>query len=193
MFLSFLSYFFIPAYTLFFVKGYSWVTTNFSVIGNLDRRDAFVLWGILVGYYFFTVMRRLIRCMAKKPKGAFLVPLSLILLLLAVATPYLPQLLPFKSFLHIVFAFMAAICLMVCLYLMVWQLYRENPSVYRPYLWSLGIITFVCAFLLLLIGIVSTVLEIFFTISAAILTRRLLIKAVKLKKPSHGSQHNLFT
>lgn len=177
MLLSFLSYFFIPAYTLLFVKGYSWVTTNFSVIGNLHRRDAFVVWGVLVGYYFFIVMRRLIRCMKKKSKGSFLVPLSLILLLFAVTTPYLPELLPFQSLLHIVFAFMAAVCLMLCLYLIVWQFYREDQTVYRSYLWALGIITVVCAFLLLSIGIISTVLEIFFTISVAVLTRRLLFQA----------------
>lgn len=177
MFLSFLSYFLIPVYTLLFVKGYSWVTTNFSVIGNLHRRDAFVVWGILVSCYFYVVMRRLIRCMNRKLRGAFLVPLSLLLLFCAVTTPYLPELFPFKSFLHIVFAFMASVCLMLCLYLIVWRFYRENPTVYRSYLWSLGIITLVCAFLLVLIGIVSTVLEIFFTVTISVLTRRLLLRA----------------
>lgn len=180
MVLSFLSYILIPVYTLLFVKGYSWVTTNFSVIGNLHRRDAFVVWGILVGCYFFYVMRRLIRCMNRKPRGAFLVPLSLLLLFFAVTTPYLPELLPFQSFLHIVFAFMAAVCLILCLYLIVWRFYRENPAVYRPYLWSLGSITVVCAFLLILIGIVSTVLEIFFTVTVSVLTRRLLLKAERM-------------
>ena len=48
--LNLIAYIIIPAYTILFVKGYGWFTTNFSVIGNyLHRKDAFVLWGPLSG------------------------------------------------------------------------------------------------------------------------------------------------
>ena len=67
--LNLIAYIIIPAYTILFVKGYGWFTTNFSVIGNyLHRKDAFVLWGVLVGAYFYYSLRTAIRLMKQKPK-----------------------------------------------------------------------------------------------------------------------------
>ena len=86
--LNLIAYIIIPAYTIIFVKGYGWFTTNFSVIGNyLHRKDAFVLWGVLVGAYFYYSLRTAIRLMKQKPKGTFLVPSSLVLLFCAITTP----------------------------------------------------------------------------------------------------------
>lgn len=179
MFLSFLSYIAIPIYTFLFVKGYGWFTTNFSVIGNLHRKDAFVIWGILIGFYFYRVLREIVRHMKEKPRGTALIPLSLVLLFCAVTTPYLPELFPFKSFLHIVFAFLAAVCLLLCLYLIVWKLYRTDKLCYRPFFAALIGITAGSALLLVLVGIVSSALELFFTLTSVILARRLLGKVVK--------------
>lgn len=174
MFISIIAYFFIPAYTIFFVEGSDWFTTNFSVIGNLaGRQGEFVLWGLCVGIYFFWCLRKIVSCMEKRPKGMWLIPLSLVLLTFAITTPYLPEALPFKSFLHIVFAFMAAVCLMCSLYLIVIALCRQNASAYRRYLMGLIVITLVSGALLWLAGIVSSALEIFFTISTVILVKRL--------------------
>ena len=177
MILNLFAYFIIPAYTVFFVKGYGWFTTNFSVIGNyLHRKDAFVLWGLLVGCYFFYSLRAIIRLMKEKPKGTFLVPLSLVLLFCAITTPYLPEELPLKAFLHIIFAFMAAVLLLLCLFLIIRQEYRQAPSRYKACLFAWAGIVAGSAFLLILVGIVSSALEIYFTITSVILTRRLLAK-----------------
>ncbi len=174
MFLNFFAYFLIPLYTIWFVEGTNWFTTNFSVLGNTIRRsEEFVLWGLIVGIYFFWCLRKIVKRMKPKPKGVFLIPTSLVLLTCALTTPYLPEELPLKSFLHIIFAFVAAVCLMLCLYLILWQLYRVNKTVFRPYLIILIGITLFSAFLLVLAGIVSSALEIFFTISTVILVRRL--------------------
>lgn len=177
MLLNLLSYIIIPVYTILFVRGSNWFTCNFSVIGNvIQRRDAFVLWGLIVGIYFFWVLRSIVRHMEEKPKAALLIPFCLWLLFSAVTTPYLPEELPFKSFLHIIFAFLAAVFLIICLYMIVWKLYRLSPSVYWPYLFALTGITLGSAFLLFLVGIVSSALEIFFTLSAVVLVRRLLYR-----------------
>lgn len=175
MVLNLIAYILIPAYTIWFVEGTDWFTTNFSVLGNMiGRSEEFVLWGLIVGIYFFWCLRRMVKLMKQKPKGTWLITASLVLLTFALTTPYLPDQLPLKSFLHIIFAFVAAVCLMLCLYLIVWRLYQTDKTLYRPYLKALVIITLFSAFLLVLAGIVSSALEIFFTISTVILVRRLL-------------------
>lgn len=179
MFLNFIAYFLIPVYTIWFVEGTNWFDTNFSVLGNMiGRSEEFVLWGLIVGIYFFFCLRSIVAHMPSKPRGNFLILTSLILLIFALTTPYLPEQLPLKSFLHIVFAFISSVCLMLCLYLIVWQLYQTNKVLYRPYLIALIIITLFSAFLLALVGIISSALEIFFTITSTILVRQLL-KQVK--------------
>lgn len=174
MFINFTAYILIPVYTVLFVEGSNWFTTNFSVLGNLaGRKTAFVLWGLLVGIYFFWCLRRIVLHMENPPRGTWLIPLSLLLLTCAITTPYLPEALPLKAFLHIIFAFMAAVCLMCCLYFIIIKLYREDAGSYKRFLAGLLGITAISAALLWLAGIVSSALEIFFTISAAVLVKRL--------------------
>lgn len=192
MFLGFTAYILIPLYTIWFVQGSNWFTTNFSVIGNLfGRKEEFVLWGLIVGIYFFWCLRRIVRLMPEKPQGAWLITTSLVLLVFAITTPYLPEELPLKAFLHIVFAFVAAVCLMICLYLIVWRLYRRDKEAYRPYLAGLAGITLFSAFLLVLAGIVSSALEIFFTISSVLMVYRLYRKLRQTAPPS--SQPSFFS
>ncbi len=166
MLITFTAYILIPVYTLLFVAGSDWFTTNFSVLGNIaGRNEAFVLWGLMVGIYFFVCLRKIFCRMPEKPAGTWLVPLALVLLDFAVTTPYLPEMFPLKAYLHIVFAFLAAACLILCVFLTVRKLYQRDPGEYRPYLWGIGIIVAVSAFLFILAGIVSSALEIFFTVS----------------------------
>lgn len=189
MFLCLIAYILIPAYTIWFVQGSNWFTTNFSVLGNLfGRQEEFVLWGLIVGIYFFWCLRRIVQLMPEKPRCTWLIPLSLVLLTFAITTPYLPEQLPLKAFLHIVFAFIAAVCLMVCLYLIVWKLYQGEHEAYRPYLIGLTGITLFSTFLLMLAGIVSSALEIFFTISTVVIVYRLYRKLRNCSP--HGSPHS---
>lgn len=70
MFINFIAYGLIPVYTVLFVENSNWFTTNFSVLGNLaERRTEFVLWGLLVGIYFFWCLRRIVAHMKKQPRG----------------------------------------------------------------------------------------------------------------------------
>lgn len=183
MFLGIAAYFLIPVYTVWFVQGSNWFTTNFSVIGNLfGRQEEFVLWGLMVGIYFFWCLRRIVRLMPKKPRGTWLIPSSLVLLTFAITTPYLPEKFPLKAFLHIVFSFVAAVCLMICLYLIVWDLYQLKRETYRFYLTGLVGITLFSGFLLMLAGIISSALEIFFTVSTVVMVYRLYLKLQRLDR-----------
>ncbi len=174
MFLWFTGYILIPVSTVLFALDSNWFTTNFSVIGNqIGRNEEFVLWGLIVGIYFFECLRQICTHMERRQKGLWMIPVSLVLLVAAITTPYLPDQLPLKAFLHVVFAFMSAVCLMLSLLLIVWGLYRQNQKKYRPYLISLAGIALVSVILLWLAGIVSSALEIFFTITSAILVQRL--------------------
>lgn len=173
-----LAYFIIPIYTLLFTRGYSWFTTNFSVIGNLvDKKLAFFIWGILVGGYFFLIFRKLKMQIDLLPACSKLIPAALILLFCAITTPYLPDEMPLKSFLHIVFAFLAAVLLLAFLFLVCWSQYRLFPGRYLPFLIGLAGIVSVSASLLVLVGIVSSILEIFVTFTTVIMAERLLSAA----------------
>ena len=61
MILSALSYLIIPIYTLLFVRGTDWFTSNFSVIGSLEQqKKAFAAWGILISCTLYRMLFPLI-------------------------------------------------------------------------------------------------------------------------------------
>lgn len=174
MLLNITAYFIIPVYTFLFAWGTNLFTLNFSVLGSLaSRKNAFLLWGMIVGAYFYYVLKKIIRTLPRSRKESVVLHSGLLLLAFAVTTPYLPENRPFRAFLHVIFAFTASVLLLGCLYLIVWKLFCMNRDVYRPYLQALNVITVISAALLVLAGIVSSALEIFFTVSCTLLLIRL--------------------
>lgn len=114
MLLNLFAFLIIPGYTLLYVKNFNLFTVNFSVIGNLlGKKRAFVIWGFLTGIYFYFVLSSVSKNLRLSKRVRYLVHTALMLLFLAVFTPYLPQEFPFKAFLHIVFA-MAASLWFIC-------------------------------------------------------------------------------
>lgn len=176
MLLWFITYILIPINTILFVQGSNWFTTNFSVIGNrIGREEEFVLWGLMVGIYFFWSLRQIALRMPVAPGFTWLIPLAMTLLAFAVTTPYLPEKLPLKSRLHIVFAFLSAFCLFLCLWRFIWILYQYNREKYRLFLIGLSGIALFSLLLFLAAGIISSALEIFFIITTTILVQRLYV------------------
>ncbi|WP_313181052.1 hypothetical protein [Lacrimispora sp.] len=172
--LTITAYFIIPIYTILFAWGTDWFTLNFSVLGNLSsRKNLFLLWGIIIGTYFYYILKRIINGLPRNRKETVMSITSLLLLVLAVITPYLPDSQPLHAVFHVILSFLASISLLICLYMVVWKLYCMNQEVYRPYLHCLMVITVLSAFLFFLTGIVSTVLEIFFILSCTFLLQRL--------------------
>lgn len=194
MFFKLLAYFIIPAYTLLFTRGYSWFTTNFSVIGNFfDKKLAFFIWGILVGIYFYLVHRKVKVLLQPGPVCSRLIPSALVLLFCAVTTPYLPEELPLKSFLHIVFALVSTLLLLLFLAVVVWSQYLLFPWIYRSFLAGLFFIVLGSAALLALAGIISTALELFITFTTVAMSDRLTDRiqeqasfVQKARQPWHG-------
>ncbi len=171
------AYIVIPIYTLLFVSGTDWFSTNLSVIGSWpDRRFAFTGLGLVLGLYFYTILKRLMSHLPRHRNETLCVNLALLLLLLAVATPYLPRQMPLQSFLHIVFALLSSILLLLCLYRIVWLLSSTSGDARRflkPYKIMLLFITLISGLLLFLAGIISSALEIFFVLSATVMVQRL--------------------
>lgn len=177
MLLSLTAYVIIPIYTILFVSGTNWFTSNLSVIGNWPtRQTAFFLLGLIIGLYYRCILERLLSHLPHHKRESFLLHGAFVLLLLAVTTPYLPSRVPFQSFLHVVFAFVASLLLLLCLYLTLWKLSTLSQTVrtfLRPYRRLLILITFISALLLLIAGIISTALELFFILSTTLLLQKL--------------------
>lgn len=177
MFLSVTAYIIIPAYTLLFASGTDWFASNLSVIGNWpDRRLAFAGLGLVIGIYFHMVLNRLMVHLPRHGKESLLLNAAFLLLVMAVATPYLPRQVPFQAFLHVVFAFLSAVSLLFCLYRILWLLSATSGDARRllkPYRITLLLITLFSGCLLLSAGIVSSALEIFFILTATIMVQRL--------------------
>lgn len=179
--MNLLTYVILPVYTVLLAADYNWFTFNFSVIGySLGRRDAFLFWGLLVGICYgrtlSSIAGSLTRLHLLSTRGQALfkafIPLDLFILFCAVTTPYLPQVFPLKAFLHILFAAAAALLLLLFLTGLTWQLSRRDQK-YSPYFYYCLGIAAVSALLFLLAGIVSSSLEICFTLSTIWLTDRL--------------------
>lgn len=169
-----LAYFIIPFYTFLFARGYGWLTTNFSVIANSVKGGiGFAIWGILIGLYLYLIHRKL-KTVLTLPTGCrVLLPASLVLLFCAVTTPYLPNDMPLKASLHILFAFVFGVSILLYFLWIILIQYRQSPNRYRPLFTAiLGIIVGSC-FLFLIAGIVSSALETFMTITISILAYRL--------------------
>ena len=171
------AYIIIPIYTLLFAWGTDWFTTNFSVLGNLyGRKNIFLLWGIIVGTYFYCVLKRVILNLPRNEKEKAFSIAALFFLTFGVLTPYLPDDQPLQSVLHVVLSFMASFSLLICLYMVIWKLYCMNQAEYQPYLICMMGITMISAVLLIISGIVSTALEIFFILSCSALLQKLYSK-----------------
>ena len=95
MLLSCIAYAVIPVYTLLFVSGTNWFTSNLSVIGSLPtRRAAFFLLGVIIGLYYYEALKKLLVYLPHPILEHRLLVTALLLLLLAVTTPYLPESVP---------------------------------------------------------------------------------------------------
>ena len=181
--LDFLACFLIPAYTLLFAGSVRWFGTNFSVIAvtGPDHYRGFVYWGILAGSYFFVMLSRLAFVLPRRRERAavrLLTVCAVLSLAYAVAIPYLPAYFPKYAALHVLLGAGACVLLMLALLTVLLALRRTDPVRWRRPLRGWLLIVAGSALLFLIPRMVSTALEVFFTISAALLVRRawLLVK-----------------
>ena len=155
-----------------------WLGTNFSVIAvtGKDHYWGFVYWGALAGGYFAVMLTKLALILPRlwqRSAVCLLALLACLALGYALAIPYLPDDFPGFASLHVVLAAGACVLLMLALLLVLLSLYRDSPENYRLLLVRWGLIVGGSGLLFLLAGMVSSALEVFFTITAALLTRRI--------------------
>ena len=163
------------------------VRHQFSVIAvtGEDHYWGFVYWGVLAGGYFAVMLTKLALILPRlwqRIAVCLLTLLACLALGYALAIPYLPDDFPGFASLHVVLAAGACVLLMLALLLVLLLLYRRGPERYRPLLVRWGLIAGGSGLLFLLAGMVSSALEVFFTITAALLTRRLWLTAGEERK-----------
>lgn len=179
--LDFTACFLIPAYTLVFAGSVEWFGTNFSVIAvtGEDHYRGFVAWGLLAGGYFLVMLTRLAGLLPRPGQRAgvlVLVTLAVLSLGYALLIPYLPAYFPQYAALHVLLAALACVLVMGALLLILLAFRREDRERLRgPLLAWWGIVAG-SALLFLIPRMVSTALEVFFTISATLLVRNVYLR-----------------
>lgn len=176
--LDFFACFLIPAYTLLFAGSVRWFGSNFSVLAvtGPDHYRGFIYWGVLAGGYFLVLLNALASVLPLRWAGRtvrLLAAAACLCLAYALAIPYLPDFFPRYAALHVLLAASACALLMAALLLVILTLRRRDPSRWSWPLRAWILITAGCGVLFLIPRMVSTALEVFFTIAAALLSRRL--------------------
>ena len=170
--------FIIPVYTLLFAGSVRWFGTNFSVLAvtGPDHYRGFIYWGVLAGGYFLVLLNALAAVLPLRWAGRavrLIGAAACLCLAYALAIPYLPAFFPRDAVLHVLLAAAACELLMAALLLVILTQRRWDPLRWsRPLRAWVGIAAG-CGGLFLIPRMVSTALEVFFTIAAALLARRL--------------------
>ena len=180
--LDFFACFLIPAYTLLFAGSVRWFGTNFSVlaVAGPDHYRGFIYWGVLAGGYFLVLLNALAAVLPRRWAGRtvrLFAAAACLCLAYALAIPYLPDFFPRDAVLHVLLAASACALLMAALLLIILTLRHRDPSRWNRPLRVWVLIAVCCGGLFLSPRMVSTALEVFFTISAALLVRRLWLLA----------------
>lgn len=177
MLLTMTAYVIIPIYTLLVVSYADWFLLNLPAVGNWSVRQlAFPGLGLVIGLYYYIVLKRLLSYLPRHKKETQLFRCALLFLFLTVTTPFLPEMIPFQAFLPIIFAVIASALLVICLFLIIWRLSAlsgDTRWMLRPYRQLLPLIVCVSVLLFLLSSIVSHIAEAFFVIAVTILVQRL--------------------
>ena len=111
----------------------------------------------------------------------------------ALAIPYLPAYFPRYATLHVLLAALASVLLMVALLLCLLSLRRGEREQYRGLLRAWVLIAIISGILFCIPQMVSSALEVFFSISSVLLTRKLWITCSEDHPPhSHRNFHQSF-
>ena len=178
--LNLFTWFLLPAYTLLFAGSVEWFDTNFSVIAvtGKDHYRGFFLWGVLAGLVFGVLLVRIIHALPGK-WGKLPLYLLTYLALSAMAytlmIPYLPESWPGWASLHVALAAGSCVLVMVTiLWILVRRCCRDLPT-WRGCLLFWGFTVAGAALLFLMAGMVSSALEVFFTLTVDGLLRRMFL------------------
>lgn len=172
--------FLLPAYTLLFAGSIKWFSTNFSVIAVTGEKHyrGFFLWGVLAGAIFVVLLVQIIHALPGKWGKLPLYGttfLAVFSLGYALAIPYLPKNFPGYASLHVVLAMAACVWLMFTALVVLLWCCKLDWRKWRGCLLGWGLIVAGSAVLFLMAGMVSSALEVFFTITVALLLRKMFL------------------
>ena len=175
----------LPTYTVLFAGRGEWFSTNFSVRAVLgpDFFRGFVVWGVLTGGYFYVLLTSLALTLPQRPLRWTVHILSVAActaLGYALLIPYLPGDIPHWARLHVVMAAGACVLVMAALLLILLALRLRGLLL----LWT-GIAA-VSGILFLTAGMVTTALEVFFTLCVDLLIRSIWLRIYREKEYDHG-------
>lgn len=165
----------LPTYTLIFAGRGAWFSTNFSVRAVLSPGfyRLFVLWAFLAMGYFYVLLVRLALRVPRTGvrRAVFLLTLTACVSLgYSVFIPYLPTDIPGWAKLHVFLA--AGSCVLLLAALLLLLMYWREHRLLRVWLALNGCYGVLFA----LGGMVTTALEVFFILSAALLVRSLWLR-----------------
>lgn len=139
-----------------------------SNIGNYGFRLEFIIWGVTTGVLYGWYIFRLFRLEKFENRRAMKwMGLSSFFLLLTVVTPSLPDLFPFLHILHIVWAGLFGVFLLLAMYFFLFYLKEEARRVSVRAFWAMGLLLFNTLVLWLTFGNVA-IWEVFFLSSFSV-------------------------
>ncbi len=149
-----------------------WFSSNFSVLAVVSpgAYRKFVFWGVLSVGYFYVLLTRLalrVPCPWVRRSVFALALTACVSLGYAMLIPYLPDQIPDWAKLHVLLA--AGSCVVLLAALLILLVYWRNGRLLKLWL----ALNLCYGILFLLGGMVTSTLEVFFTLSAALLTRSL--------------------
>lgn len=167
----------LPAYTLLFAGHRGWFDTNFSVlaVSGITYYRSFLLWGAVTAVYFGGILVRLTALLAPSYRLRVLGLMGGALLSLSVGIPlpYLPEQFPKLARIHLMLCFATCVWLMAALLAVIVALYRRERNRYASMLSRWWYIIVGSGILFGLAGMISSAMEVYFVLSAALLCRRL--------------------
>lgn len=181
------SWFIIPFLTVLMPGKSSWIKSNFSVAGSQPPEQFFlILWGSVTGTFFYRLLMKTIGQAApfiQIRREKILTDTAVLLLLVSVFLPYNPETRFFLSAVHVACAFLASALLYLIFLILDLKLYFFHPGGFRTLTVSLLSALPVCLVLFLSAGsMISSALEIFFTVFCSLWLRRFYLTVLSLKQ-----------
>lgn len=176
--------FLIPLFTALIACADSWTTSNLSVVAyGVGSRNALVLLGLILAFYIPYYMFYLFHLVKYESKGSTVLLFCVSALsILAVTTPYLPQSFPFRSWLHIVFAFTFPLMFLGVYAKFLYFLTKINEPHFRIIWYVISATAVIAIGLLVYLGRVTSLLEILITFATCLLLFLLERKILSLPK-----------
>lgn len=180
--LDIFSYFVIPVYTILLARQDSLFDSNLSLISSaVEHKNAFMLWVFMIVIFIYLVLSKVIsnyKLRHTKLDHALVIT-SCVLLLLSGATPYLPDINPIKAKVHVVFAFTSTVVLLLVFLAITLELRKVDKKQYNIFFILVVVIGIISVILFIYFGMVTGFLEAFITITATLLAKTLYDRSKK--------------